>query len=71
MRTDTAAIPVIEVEPVCTYCTIRLKAIPDDPVELPHGTFHPSCVQPFIWRRPARQPMCRVPACGCDGRWHA
>lgn len=43
MRTDTAWIPVIDVDPVCSWCYIRLKAVPDEPVVTPYGIYHPGC----------------------------
>lgn len=45
VRTDTRLIPVIDVEPVCSWCHIPLGRIRASPVYFPHGTFHPSCVE--------------------------
>lgn len=42
-RTDTVLIHVIDVEPVCGWCKVRLRAIPDVPVVYRGTDYHPWC----------------------------
>lgn len=48
MRTDTVEIYVIEGEPVCSYCSEPLGIVPDEPIRVVRGTFHPTCMEAFI-----------------------
>lgn len=43
--TDTEQIPVIEAEPVCSRCNIRLNAVPSKPVAHTTGTYHQVCYE--------------------------
>lgn len=46
---DVATTPLVRVDVPCSWCGIKLSAVPDNPVRYGHRIYHPTCLEAVMF----------------------